>query len=117
MPPLASVFPTLPWTGIDIIMNVVAGLGAIMLTYAIFLEAEKNQDALFSIGSACLLIYALWIGNKIFSVAMAGVLVASFIELVEILTGRHEHSEEMVEKYRHPKGQQKKQEEIQNPKI
>lgn len=115
MPPIASIFPTLPWTGIDIIMNVVAGLGAIVITYAIFLEAERSQDALLSVGSACLLIYALWIGNKIFSVAMAGVLIASFIELIEIMTGRHAHSEEMVEKYRHPKGPQS--EKIQNPKI
>ena len=101
--PFANILPTLPWSNIDIIMNVVAGLGAIMLTYAIFLEAERRQDIVFMIGSGCLLIYALWIGNTIFSIAMAGVCIGSFIELVEILLGRHVHSTDMVEKYKNPK--------------
>lgn len=94
----------MPWSLLDIIMNVVAALGAILLTYAIFLEAERRQDAIFVVGSACLLVYALWIGNKIFSVAMAGFMIASFIELIEIMTGRHVHSVDMVESYKNPKG-------------
>lgn len=102
--PLGNILPTLPWDFFDVIMNVVAGLGAILLTYAIFLEAERRQDAILVIGSACLLVYALWLGNTIFSVAMAGVMVASFIELLEIMTGRHVHSTDMVEDYKNPKG-------------
>lgn len=102
--PLASIFPALPWPLIDVVMNVVAGLGAILITYAVFLEAERRQDAAFAVGSACLLIYALWIGNKIFTVAMAGLMLASLIELIEIMLGRHVHSEELVEKYKHPQG-------------
>lgn len=102
--PLGNILPSLPWSLLDIIMNVVAGLGAILLTYAIFLEAERRQDALFVVSSACLLVYALWVGNKIFSVAMAGVMIASFIELIEIMTGRHLHGTEMVEEYKNPKG-------------
>ena len=98
----ANLFPNLPWPLLTIIMNVIAGIGAILLTYAIFLEAERRQDAVFIVGATCLLIYALWIGNKIFSVAMAGVAVGSAIELVEILLGRHTHSVEMVENYKHP---------------
>ena len=85
----ANIFPSLPWPLIDIVMNVVAGLGAILLTYAIFLEAEKRQDAVFVIGAGCLLVYALWIGNTIFSIAMAGMAIGAFIELVEIMLGRH----------------------------
>ena len=54
MPPLASLFPTLPWTTLDIVLNVVAGLGAILITYGIFLEAERKQDAVFVVGAACL---------------------------------------------------------------
>jgi len=73
-----------------------------MLTYAIFLEAERKQDAVFTVGAGCLLVYSLWIGNKIFSVAMAGLMIGSFIELIEIMVGRHTHSLEMVEKYKHP---------------
>jgi len=74
-------------------MNIVAGLGAILLTYGIFLEAERRQDAVFVVGAGCLLVYALWIGNTVFSIAMAGVALASFIELVEILLGRHHHTD------------------------
>lgn len=104
MPPLANLLPTLPWTYLEIIINVVAALGAIMVTYGIFLEAERKQDAVFTIGAGCLLVYSLWIGNKIFSVAMAGLMVGSFIELVEIMLGRHEHSEKLVTDYKCPSG-------------
>ena len=86
-----NLFPTMPWPLIDIVMNVVAALGAILLTYGVFLEAERRQDAVFIIASACLLIYALWVGNKIFSIAMIGLFIGSWIELVEILTGHHHH--------------------------
>jgi len=102
--PLGNFLPTLPWPFFDVIMNVVAGLGAILITYGVFLEAERKQDAIFTVGSACLLTYALWLGNKIFSVAMAGFMLASFIELVEIMAGRHVHSTEMVEDYKKLKG-------------
>lgn len=95
-----TAFSTLPWSLIEIAMNVVAGLGAILLTYAIFLEAERRQDAVFIIGSGCLLIYALWIGNTIFSLAMAGILIGSVIELIEILTGHHIHDEKKIAEYR-----------------
>jgi len=107
MPPLSSFLPSLPWNALEIAINILAGLGAIMITYAIFLEAERKQDAVLSIGSACLLIYALWIGNMIFTVAMAGLFLASFVELLEILLGRHPHGEELVEQYRHPEGAKK----------
>lgn len=99
-----DIFSTLPWPMLDVIMNVVAGLGAVMLTYGIFLEAERHQDGVFVIASACLLAYAVWIGNKIFSLAMGGLLVGSFIEFVEIIFSKHSHSEELVEKYKNPKG-------------
>ena len=100
--PFFSIFPTLPWPLIDIMVNVVAGLGAILIIYGIFLEAERRQDAIFVVGSGCLLVYALWIGNTIFSVAMGGFMLASFIELVEIMLGRHVHSNELVEEYKNP---------------
>lgn len=101
---LANIISTLPWPVLDIVMNIVAGLGAVMLTYGIFLEAERHQDGVFVVASACLLAYAIWIGNKIFSLAMGGLLVGSLIEFVEILSNQHRHSEELVEKYKNPKG-------------
>ncbi len=91
METLLNLFPTMPWPLFDIIMNVVAGLGAILLTYGVFLEAERRQDAVFILASACLLVYSLWLGNKIFSLAMIGLFVGSWIELIEILTGHHKH--------------------------
>ena len=98
---LFTIFPNLPWTWLEITVNVVACLGAIMVVYAIFLEAEKRQDAVLAIGALCLMVYAIWIGNTIFSVAMGGMALASFIEFIEIMAGRHLHSTEMVEKYKH----------------
>ncbi len=82
---------SLPWPLIDIVLNVVAGLGAILITYAIFLEEENRQDAVFVVGAGCLLVYALWVGNKIFSVAMGGLMVASLFELVEITIKRRKN--------------------------
>jgi hypothetical protein len=87
---------------LEIIMNVVASLGAILVTYGVFIESERKQDIIFTIGAACLLVYALWVGNTILSVAMAGLSIGSFIELVEIMLGRHVHSQELVEQYKHP---------------
>ncbi len=91
MQQLLNLFPSLPWPLLGIVMNVIAGLGAILLTYGVFLEAERRQDAVFIIASGCLLVYALWIGNKIFALAMTGLFVGSLIELIEILTGKHHH--------------------------
>lgn len=102
--PFTNFLPTLPWSTLEIIVSVVAGLGAILLTYAVFLESERRQDAVFTVGAGCLLIYALWIGNTVFSVAMAGLMVGSFIELIEIMLGRHIHSRELLEQYKNPNG-------------
>jgi hypothetical protein len=102
MEPFASFLPTLPWTLSEIYLNMLACLGAILLAYGVFLESEKKQDVVFIIGAGCLFIYALWIGNTIFCVAMGGFAVASFVELLEIMLGRHVHSEELIERYKHP---------------
>lgn len=56
----------MPFPLFDIVLNVLAGLGAVMITYAVFLEHETKQDIVFAIGSFCLLVYALWIGNALF---------------------------------------------------
>ena len=74
----------------DIVLNVLAGLGAILVTYAVFLEHETRQDIVFAIGAFCLLVYALWIGNAVFTLAMGGLFLASMVEFVEILIGWHE---------------------------
>lgn len=89
MPPLPSLFPSLPWQILQIIIAIVAALGAILITYGVFLKTEKRQDVILFIGSFCLLIYALYIGNTIFIIAMTGLMLASFVEFMEILVGLH----------------------------
>lgn len=102
MGPLASLFPDMPWTPIEIAVHVLAALGTILIIYGVFLECERRQDIVFGIGALSLLVYSIWLGNILFCVAMGGFALACFIELIEILLGRHVHSEELVEKYRHP---------------
>ena len=89
---LESWFPYLPTSSLtETLVYVVGALGAILLTYAIFLDVEKRQDLVMLIGAACLLVYALFVHNLIFAVAMAGVALASIFEFVEIYTGLHKH--------------------------
>lgn len=97
---LFNFIPNLPWTNLEIIMNVVAILGAILHIYGVFLEKEKRRDLVFIIGGLCLFVYSLWISNKIFSLVMGGFTLASLIEFVEILTGHHKHDPKMVEEYK-----------------
>lgn len=101
MPAFLSFLPNM--TLLETAVNIVAGLGVILLTYGVFLETERRQDLVFMVGSACLLVYSLWIGNKIFSLAMAGIMIGSIIELVEILTGIHKHIDGTLEKFNYPK--------------
>lgn len=100
---LDKLFPYLPLTMPEILIYVVAGLGAVLLTYAVFLEVERRQDLAMLIGATCLFVYALYIGNIIFMIAMAGLGLASAIEFVEILTGLHKHSPEDLKKYKNLK--------------
>ncbi len=97
-----GLFPGLPWDVMVIIMNTIAMCGVILHVYGVFLETEKRRDLVFIIGGVCLFIYALWIRNKIFALAMGGFTVASLIEFVEIMTGIHKHDQKMVEEYKHP---------------
>ena len=99
---LFSLFPGLPWDNMVVAMNMVAMAGATLHIYGVFLETERRRDVVFIVGGVCLFIYALWIRNNIFALAMGGFTIASLIELVEILIGRHKHSQKMVEKYKHP---------------
>ena len=89
MPPLSSLLPSIPWQSLEVIITIIAALGAILLTYGVFLKTEKRQDIVLFIGSFALLIYALYIGNLIFTIAMAGLALASFVEFIEILLGLH----------------------------
>lgn len=87
----------------EILVSVVAGLGAILLAYSVFLEVERRQDLVMFIGSACLFVYAIFIGNKIFTIATAGLGIASLVEFIEIYVGLHKHSQEDLKKYKNLK--------------
>lgn len=97
---LQSLIPTLPATNIELTIYVVAYLGAIMLVYGLFLELERRQDLVFALGSAGLFVYALYINNIIFMIAMGGLFLASIVEFVEIMFGLHKHSPEDLKKYK-----------------
>jgi len=97
---LQSLLPFLPLSLSETLVSVVAGLGAILLAYAVFLEQERRQDLIMFIGSACLFVYALLIGNKIFMIATAGLGIASLVEFLEIYFGLHKHSPEDLKKYK-----------------
>ncbi len=91
MPPFSSILSKLNPTMslVEVIVYVVAGLGAILVAYAVFLKKEKLQDVLLLIGSACLIVYSLYIQNLIFLLAMSGLFLASMVEWLEILSGLH----------------------------
>lgn len=100
---LQSIFPSLPVPVGEILAHVVAGLGAIMIAYAVFLEEERRQDLVMFLGSLCLFIYAYYIENTVFMIAMAGLAIASIVEFVEILIGLHKHSPEDLKRYKNLK--------------
>ncbi|HOX60822.1 MAG TPA: hypothetical protein PLV72_02320 [Candidatus Magasanikbacteria bacterium] len=96
---LENILPWIPIALPELIIHITAGLGAILMTYSIFLELERRQDLALCLGATCLLIYSIFIGNKLFSVAMLGLAVASLVEYIEIRLGHHHHSEKDLEKY------------------
>lgn len=89
---LENTFPYLPTSSLtETLVYVVAGVGVIMLIYSIFLDVERRQDLVMLIGASCLLVYALFINNWFFIIAMAGIALASVFEFVEIYLGLHKH--------------------------
>jgi hypothetical protein len=88
---LDSLFPTLPTSLTETIVYVVAFLGALLLSYGVFLEVERRQDLVFFLGASCLLVYAVYIGSLIFVIAMGAFALNSMIEFIEILVGLHKH--------------------------
>ena len=85
---------------LELIIYIVAGLGTVLLVYGVFLEKETRQDAVLAIGAGCLFVYALWIGNRIFSIAMGVFCVASLVELIEIMVAFHRHSKKDIQDYK-----------------
>lgn len=102
--PLQQFFPSLPWPIFDTIVKVVGFLGVLLLTYAILLEEERKQDAVFAIGASAILIYGVAFKNGIMILLGAAIFLVSGREFIQILRKKHSHSTEQVEKYKHPEG-------------
>lgn len=96
MPPFSSLALWSQKPLIEIIVYVVALLGAILLSYAVFLKREKRQDVTLFIGACCLIVYSLYTDNLVFLIAMSGLAFSSFVEWLEILFGFHKDLGEPV---------------------
>ncbi len=97
---LESLIPHLPTSLAETWIFVGAGLCIILLVYAVFIEKENRQDLVRLIGTGGLLVYAVYIDNLIFTIAMGAIAVASLVEFVEISMGLHKHSPEDLARYK-----------------
>jgi len=96
---LGNLFPQMP-TGMGEWFMYLSGiLGAILLIYAQFVEAEHRRDLIRVLGGGGLFVYAYYIFNLIFMVATAGIVLTSLIEFIEIYMGYHKHTPEEVKEY------------------
>lgn len=100
MPPFNAYIPTMPSSVGEIFLILGAFLGIILLVYAVFIEQEHRQDIVRMLGAGGLLVYAIYIQNTVFTIAMAAVALASAVEFVEILLGLHKHGQEDLKKYK-----------------
>ncbi|MBT3538893.1 hypothetical protein HOF40_03510 [Candidatus Parcubacteria bacterium] len=99
---LQNLFPFMSFQLLETLIYIVAALGIILITYGVFLETERRQDLVFLIGALCLFDYALYIGNRIFMIAMAGLALASLVEFIEIMIGLHkEHGKHTLKRIKH----------------
>ncbi len=96
---LESILPNVPPLTVAI-MYIVGGIGAVLITYGVFLEQERRQDLVKFVGSACVFVYALFRGDMLIMIAMAGVGIASLVEFFEIYIGLHKHSPEDLKRYK-----------------
>jgi len=97
---LKSLIPYLPTSVAETWIFVGAGISIILMMYAVFIEKENRQDLIRLVGTGGLLIYALYIQNLIFIIAMGAIAVASLVEFVEIMLGLHKHSPEDLARYK-----------------
>ncbi|PIR76161.1 MAG: hypothetical protein COU32_03630 [Candidatus Magasanikbacteria bacterium CG10_big_fil_rev_8_21_14_0_10_42_10] len=97
---LQSLIPYLPSSVAETWIFVGASISIILLMYAVFIEKEHRQDLVRLVGTGGLLVYAIYIHNLIFTIAMAALAVASLVEFIEILLGLHKHSPEDLQRYK-----------------
>lgn len=96
--PLENLFPNAPYSFLEIAVTVVGFMGALALAYAVLLEAEKRQDAVFVVASASLFVYGLVKSDYIVMFAMGLMFLVAGRELIQIMRGKHVHSTEQTQK-------------------
>lgn len=97
-----AIYGTVPgmnFSYLALIIAVIGLMGALALMYAVFLEAERRQDAVFVVGSASLFVYALLRADYIIMFAMAGVFLLAGRELIQIMRGKHHHTVADIKEY------------------
>ena len=97
--PLENLIPNLPTSFVDLAVYVVGFMGALALSYAVLLEAEKRQDALFVVASASLFVYGLVHHDKIITFAFGLMFLVAGRELIQIMRGKHTHTKTDVTEY------------------
>ncbi len=96
-----SIFPQLPSSLIEIIIYISGILGAILMIYSQFVEAENRRDLIRMIGALGVLCYSIFVMNIIFILMTFGVFVASLVEFIEIYIGYHKHTRKDVDIYKY----------------
>jgi len=96
-----SIIPQLPSSLIETFIYISGILGAILMIYSQFVEAENRRDLIRMVGALGMLCYSLFDLNLIFILMTFGVFVAALVEFIEIYVGYHKHTKSQVEIYKH----------------
>lgn len=94
-----TLIPNLPSDPVSLLVLIVAGIGAVMVVYSQFIEAENRRDLIRLIGALGLGVYSLTINNIIFIIASFGIALAAATEFIEIYLGIHKHTREDLREY------------------
>lgn len=87
----------------ELLIYVTGILGAVVLVYSQFVEAENRRDLIRLVGALALFVYAFYVEDKLFMGVTLGIALACLIEFIEIYLGYHKHHKEDLYHYKHPK--------------
>lgn len=93
---IETLLPPLPLSILEIVIHIVAFLGIILISYGVFLETERRQDLVFALGGISLCVYAIYIANLMFVIAMGIFALNALIKFIEILVGIHRHDPRLL---------------------
>lgn len=84
----------------DMVIMIVAFLGAVLVIYSQFVEAEFRRDLIRAVGALAVFVYAAFISNSLFMLLSAGIFMAALVEFIEIYLGIHKHKNTDIERYK-----------------